>query len=57
MAAGLTHRLNVGDEAPDFALTATRPEAGEQKKCVFRLSDYRGRPVVLAFTMAAFTPL
>ncbi len=57
MAAGLTHRLNVGDEAPDFALKATRPEGGEQKKCSFRLHDYRGRPVVLAFTMAAFTPL
>ncbi len=57
MAAGLTHRLNVGDEAPDFALKATRLQDGEQKKCVFRLSDHRGRPVVLAFTMAAFTPL
>ncbi len=57
MAAGLTHRLIVGDEAPDFALKATRPEGGDQKKCVFRLSEHRGRPVVLAFTMAAFTPL
>lgn len=57
MAARLTHRLNVGDEAPDFALKATRLEGGTQKKCTFRLSDYRGRPVVLAFTMAAFTPI
>lgn len=57
MAARLTHRLNVGDEAPDFALKATRLERGKQKKCTFRLSDHRGRPVVLAFTMAAFTPV
>ncbi len=56
MAAGLTHRLNVGDEAPDFELRATRAGAGGgQEKCTFRLSEHRGRPVALTFTMAAFT--
>ena len=55
MAAGLTHRLGVGDEAPDFELKATRLEGDRQRKCTFRLSEHRGAPVVLAFTMAAFT--
>ncbi len=55
MAAGLTHRLGVGDEAPDFELKATRLEEGKQRKCSFRLSEHRGRPVALTFTMAAFT--
>lgn len=57
MAQGRTHRLVVGDEAPDFELKCTRAEGGEQKKCRFRLSQHRGRPVALAFTMAAFTPV
>ncbi len=57
MAAGLTHRLNIGDEAPDFALPATRLVDGTREKCVFRLSEQRGHPVVIGFTMAAFTPL
>ena len=55
MAAGLTHRLSVGDEAPDFELKATRLEEGKQRKCTFRLSEHRGKPVALTFTMAAFT--
>jgi len=59
MAAGLTHRLSVGDEAPDFQLRATRAVAGgggtAQEKCTFRLSEHRGKPVALTFTMAAFT--
>ncbi len=55
MAAGLTHRLNVGDEAPDFELKATRFSGGRQAKCTFRLSEHRGQPVALTFTMAAFT--
>ena len=56
MAAGLTHRLSVGDQAPDFELRATRAGAeGKQEKCTFRLSEHRGKAVALAFTMAAFT--
>ncbi len=57
MAAGLTHRLDVGDEAPDFALAATHVVQGKRAKGVFRLSEQRGLPVAIAFTMAAFTPL
>jgi cytochrome oxidase Cu insertion factor (SCO1/SenC/PrrC family) len=40
--------LNVGDMAPDFALT------GSDGK-VHKLSDYRGRPVVIAWFPKAFT--
>ncbi len=52
-------RVEVGDEAPDFELTATGDTAGKggpQKK--IRLSDYRGKKnVVLAFYPAAYTPV
>lgn len=52
-------KLAVGDEAPDFELTATGDTAGKggpRKK--IRLSDYRGKKnVVLAFYPAAFTPV
>jgi peroxiredoxin len=52
-------RLQVGEEAPDFELTATGEGAGKggpQKKV--RLTDYRGKKnVVLAFYPAAFTPV
>jgi peroxiredoxin len=51
-------RLQVGEEAPDFELTATGDGAGKggpQKK--IRLSGYRGKNVVLAFYPAAFTPV
>jgi peroxiredoxin len=51
-------RLEVGDEAPDFELMATGDTAGKggpRKKV--RLSDYRGKNVVLAFFPAAFTPV
>lgn len=52
-------RLAVGEEAPDFELTATGDSAGKgtpRKK--IRLSDYRGKKnVVLAFYPAAFTPV
>lgn len=55
----LTWKLAVGDEAPDFELTATGDGAGKggpRKK--IKLSDYRGRKsVVLAFYPAAFTPV
>lgn len=40
--------LQVGDKAPDFILRTA--DGGEVK-----LSDYRGRPVVLAFYPLAFT--
>lgn len=43
-------RVNVGDEAPDFAL----PWTGDGDE--FRLSDRRGRWVVLAFYPSDFTP-
>lgn len=42
-----TH-LKAGDEAPDFTLRTT---AGAQ----FKLSEQRGKTVVLAFFPAAFT--
>jgi peroxiredoxin Q/BCP len=41
-------KLNVGDRAPDFAL----PGTGEK---TYRLSDYRGRKLVLAFYPGDFT--
>lgn len=52
-------RLDVGDEAPDFELSATGDTAGKgaQRKKI-RLSDYRGKKnVVLAFFPAAYTPV
>ena len=52
-------RLEVGDEAPDFELTATGDTAGKGgPRRKVRLSDYRGKKnVVLAFFPAAFTPV
>jgi peroxiredoxin Q/BCP len=41
-------KLNVGDRAPDFEL----PGTGEK---TYRLSDYRGRKLVLAFYPGDFT--
>jgi len=51
-------KVEVGDDAPDFELQATGDGAGRggPKKKV-KLSDYRGRNVVLAFYPAAFTPV
>jgi peroxiredoxin len=52
-------RLKVGEEAPDFDLTATGDGAGRggPRKNV-RLSGYRGKKnVVLVFYPAAFTPV
>jgi peroxiredoxin Q/BCP len=40
---------SIGDLAPDFALPGTDGE--------FRLSDHRGRPVVLLFYPGDFTPV
>jgi len=52
-------KLSVGEEAPDFELTATGDAAGKgtpRKK--IKLSDYRGKKnVVIAFYPAAFTPV
>ncbi len=52
-------KVEVGDEAPDFALPATGDTAGKgQPRKTVRLSDYRGKKnVVLAFYPAAFTPV
>jgi peroxiredoxin len=52
-------KLEVGEEAPDFELTATGDGAGKgEKHKKVRLSDYRGKKnVVLAFYPAAFTPV
>jgi peroxiredoxin Q/BCP len=41
-------KLNIGDPAPDFEL----PGTGEK---TYRLADYRGRKVVLAFYPGDFT--
>jgi peroxiredoxin len=51
-------KLRVGDDAPDFELPATGDGAGKggPKKKV-KLSDYRGKNVMLAFFPAAFTPV
>ena len=43
-------RVEVGDRAPDFELTGT----GE---CTYRLTDFRGRWLVLAFYPGDFTPV
>jgi peroxiredoxin Q/BCP len=41
-------KLNVGDPAPDFALPGTGAKT-------YRLSDYRGRKLILAFYPGDFT--
>jgi peroxiredoxin Q/BCP len=43
-------RLQVGDTAPDFKLPGTGGKT-------YRLSDYRGRKLVLAFYPGDFTPV
>lgn len=51
-------KLAVGDEAPEFELQATGDTAGQgSPKKKVRLSDYRGKNVVLAFFPATFTPV
>jgi len=43
-------KLEMGDMAPDFVL---RDQAGKE----FKLSDFRGKRVLLSFHPAAFTPV
>lgn len=45
-----TRTLKVGDPAPDFTLKGTG-------KSEFKLSDQRGKNVILAFFPAAFSPV
>lgn len=52
------YRLEVGDEAPDFLLNGTNEGAGKGKGFRdYRLSEFRGKSVVLAFYPAAYTPV
>jgi peroxiredoxin len=51
--------LQVGDMAPRFELPGTSEKAGaviKHFKDRYRLENYRGRPVLLIFFSAAFTP-
>ena len=51
-------KLAVGEEAPDFELQATGDAAGKGgPKRKVRLSEYRGKNVMIAFFPAAFTPV
>lgn len=45
--------LKVGDAAPDFKLKAATGEEQEE----FKLSDQKGRKVVIAFYALDFTPV
>jgi peroxiredoxin len=50
-------KLEVGDAAPEFTLPATGDTAGRGgPRKEISLKDYRGKNVVLAFFVAAFTP-
>jgi peroxiredoxin Q/BCP len=53
LAAQDAARPQVGQPAPDFALTAATREG--VRKSPVRLSDYRGKTVVLAFFYKART--
>lgn len=49
--------LRAGSEAPLFELTGTSEHAGQaNERITYRLQDYQGRPVLLVFFSAAFTP-
>lgn len=45
----------VGDVAPDFELSGVAPDEDDVR--LFRLSEYRGRPVVLVFYPADDSPV
>ncbi len=49
--------VKVGQRAPDFTLRylAKTPDGKYEQKSV-SLSDFKGRPVILAFFPAAFSP-
>ena len=59
MALRPLQRLEVGEEAPDFKLSATGESAGKnQARKSISLKSFRGKKnVVLAFFPAAFTPV
>ncbi len=58
MPARTTHRLQVGDEAPDFCLPATALVQGTRQKTEVCLHDFKGKsPVIITFYGAAFTPV
>lgn len=49
--------LKVGDQAPLFELPGTSIPAGQKRESnKYRLADYLGKPVLLVFFSAAFTP-
>jgi peroxiredoxin len=51
-------KIDVGDPAPEFELLGTGDTAGKgQPMRRIKLSDYRGKNVMLAFYPAAFTPV
>ena len=45
--------LQVGQAAPDFEL----PTVTGEEKGTFKLSDHKGKPVVLVFYPLDFTPV
>ncbi|HCF58590.1 MAG TPA: alkyl hydroperoxide reductase [Myxococcales bacterium] len=52
------YKLEIGDPAPDFTLIGTEGGAGRGKGYrEYKLSEWRGKNVVLAFVPAAFTPV
>lgn len=48
--------ISVNDTAPDFELPSNQPENGRPGKKI-KLSDFRGKPVVLAFYPLDFSPV
>ena len=48
--------IQVGETAPDFELPSSEEDGGRPGKKV-KLSDLRGKPVVLAFYPLAFSPV
>jgi peroxiredoxin len=48
--------ISVNDTAPDFELPSNQPDNGRPGK-KYKLSDFRGKPVVLAFYPLDFSPV